>query len=133
MDFSLKTDENDALQKIDFTQKIKDKPVSFINLSAMCNDAQDHKILANLALEINKIVGGFIDLNGAIIPDLHRDKAGNFIQQTKADYQNFVNAIAGQIHEINYFIDENKSSYYHICDANWLYNWTLNPNFRLIK
>jgi hypothetical protein len=133
MDFSLKTDEFDELQKVDFDLKIKDKPVAYINISAMCNGHEDHRLLANFALEINKIIGGFIDLNGSIIPDLQKDKAGNYIHQTHNDYQNFVNSIAGNIHEINYRIDDNRTSYYHICDAVWLYNWTLSPNFRMIK
>jgi hypothetical protein len=133
MDFSLKTDENDELQKHDFETKIKDKPEGFINISAMCNDALDHQLLANFALEINKIVGGFIDLNGAVIPNLERDKNGNFIHQTHQDYQNFVNEIKGQIHEIHYMIDDERSSYYHIVDNVWLHNWTLHKDFRLIK
>jgi Family of unknown function (DUF6368) len=114
MDFSLKTDENDELQKHDFETKIKDKPEGFINISAMCNDALDHQLLANFALEINKIVGGFIDLNGAIIHDA-------------------VNSIKGQIHEIHYKIDDEQSYYYHIVDVVWLHNWTLHKDFRLIK
>jgi Family of unknown function (DUF6368) len=133
MDFSSKTDDHDELQKKDFTLKIKDKPAVFINISAMCNGSEDHRLLANFALEINKITGGFIDLNGAIIPDLEKDKAGNYIHQTHQDYQNFVNAIQGTIHEIHYHIDDNRTSYYHICDAVWLFNWTLSPNFKLIK
>ncbi len=133
MDFSTKKEELDALQQQDFCTKIKDNPEAFINISAMCNDAQDHHLLANFALEINKIVGGLIDLNGAIIPNLQKDKNGNYIHQTHADYQNFVNEIIGQIHEINYYIDDDKKSYSHICDAVWLHNWTLHEEFRLIK
>jgi hypothetical protein len=133
MGFSTKTDEHDELQKADFKLKIKDKPIAYINISAMCNGSDDHRLLANFALEINKIVGGFIDLNGSILPDLQKDKAGNYIHQTHTDYQNFVNAIPGTIHEIHYTIDCDRTSYYHICDAIWLHNWTLSPNFRLIK
>jgi Family of unknown function (DUF6368) len=133
MDFSNKTDANDELQQHDFDTKIKDNPQGFINISAMCKDIMDHQLLANFALEINKIVGGFIDLNGAIIPDLQKDKNGDFIHQTQEDYRNFVNAVKGQIHEIKYSIDENRNYYYHIVDAVWLYNWTLHKDFKLIK
>jgi hypothetical protein len=133
MDFSNKTDANDELQQHDFDTKIKDNPQGFIYISAMCKDIMDHQLLANFALEINKIVGGFIDLNGAIIPDLQKDKNGDFIHQTQEDYRNFVNAVKGQIHEIKYSIDENRNYYYHIVDAVWLYNWTLHKDFKLIK
>lgn len=133
MDFSTKLEELDELQKIDFDIKVKDKPEGFINISAMCNDAIDHQLLANFALEINKIIGGFIDLNGAIIPYLQKDAKGDYIHQTHQDYLNFVNSIPGKIIEINYFIDDIRKSYSHICDATWLYNWTLHKEFKLIK
>jgi hypothetical protein len=114
MDFSNKTDANDELQQHDFDTKIKDKPEGFINISVMCKDLIDHQLLANFALEINKIVGGFIDLNGAILHDN-------------------LTSIKGQIHEIKYKIDDEKSYFYHIVDSVWLYNWTLHKDFKLIK
>lgn len=133
MDFSAKPEILDELQQHDFDSKIKDKPQGFVNISAMCNDAIDHQLLANFTLEINKIVGGFIDLNSAITPNLEKDKNGEYIHQTQADYRNFVNSIKGQIHEINYFIDDNRRYYSHVCDAVWLHNWSLHKDFRLIK
>lgn len=133
MDFSVNTYEYDALQLPDIIGKLKDKPKMFINISAMCNDKVDHQLLANFALEINKIVGGFINLNGAIIPNLEKDKNGTYIMQTQEDYRKFVQGIPGDIHEINYFIDDNRKSYSHICDAIWLHNWTLHEEFKMIK
>lgn len=133
IDFSTKKEKLDELQKFDFESKIKDNPACFISISAMCNGALDHQLLANFVLELNKIVGGFIDLNGAIIPNLTKDKNGNYIHQTHDDYRNFVHSINGQIHEINYYIDDNRKSYSHVCDAIWLHNWLLHKNFRLIK
>lgn len=133
MNFFIKPEELDDLQQKDFDSKIKDKPQGFVNISAMCNDLQDHQLLANFALEINKIVGGFIDLNGAIVPNLSKDANGSYIHQTHEDYRRFLNAINGQIFEINYWIDENRKSYSHICDNVWLHNWTLHKDFRLIK
>jgi Family of unknown function (DUF6368) len=117
MNYFSKINELDELEKHDLKTKLKDKPEQYILISAMCNDLLDHQLLANLALEINKIVGGFISLNGAIIPDLKKDINDNFIHQTHEDYRIFVNAIKGTIHEINYLIDENRKSYSHIVDA----------------
>ena len=133
MEFSTKKEALDALQQQDFDAKIKDKPEGFIHISAMCKDTIDHQLLANFALEINKIVGGLIDLNGAIIPSLQKDKNGNFIHQTHEDYVKFVRSIAGQIHEIRYEINEDRQFYSHICDATWLHNWRLHSEFKLIK
>jgi hypothetical protein len=133
MNFSNKNEDYDDLQIKDIKTKLKDNPQQYILISAMCNGANDHILLANFALEINKIVGGFIDLNGAIIPDLEKDKNGNYIHQTHEDYRIYVNDVQGEIHEINYLIDETTQSYSHIVDATWLYNWILHKDFRLIK
>jgi hypothetical protein len=133
INFLNEKEELDELQVRDIKTKLKDKPEGFILISAMCNSTQDHSLLANFALELHKIVGGFIDLNGAIIPDLEKDKNGNYIHQTHEEYRRYVNAINGQIHEINYIISEERSSYSHIVDTTWLYNWTLHKDFRLIK
>jgi hypothetical protein len=133
MNFSDKNEYSDEIQQQDIKTKLKDNPQQYILISAMCNAAQDHQLLVNFALEINKIVGGFIDLNGAIIPDLEKDKNGNYIHQTHEDYRRFVNDVQGEIQEINYMIDEKTQSYSHIVDATWLYNWILHKDFRLIK
>jgi hypothetical protein len=130
---TLKEHEEDELRIGDLKEKLNDQPEAYILVSAMCNEAIDHLLLANFALEINKIVGGYIDLNGAIIPDLAKDKNGNYIHQTQEDYRKFVNKLKGEIHEVGYTMDENRSSYSHICDAQWLQDWSTQPEFRLIK
>jgi Family of unknown function (DUF6368) len=99
----------------------------------MCNQKEDHYLLANFALEINKIVGGFINLLGAIIAPLLKDEKGNYIHHTKRDEENYVNAIKGTIHEIGYAIDENRNYYYHIVNREWLINWMEHDDFRMIK
>jgi Family of unknown function (DUF6368) len=133
-DISTKKEVLDELQKADFKAKIKDNPVAFLSISAMCKSKDDHHLLAAFMLELQKILGGYIDLNGSIVPPLLRDKNGDFIQQSHQDYVNYVQQVKGEIHEIHYEIETGgRTSYYHICDAVWLHNWLLHEDFHLIK
>jgi Family of unknown function (DUF6368) len=134
LDISTKKEELDALQKADFDTKIKDNPVAFLSISAMCKSSDDHYLLAAFMLELQKILGGYIDLNGSIVPPLLRDKNGNFIHHTHADEVNYVQSIKGEIHEIHYEIETGgRTSYSHICNADWLKNWIQHVDFHLIK
>ncbi len=125
--------ESDDLELQDIAEKLNDKPAAFIGIAAMCKDKIDHYLLAALALEINKIVGGLIDLNGKIVPYSKQDETGKFIEATPSEFRNYVNGINGKVYEIHYEIDYERTSFYHICDAEWLKNWTQHPDFRLIK
>jgi hypothetical protein len=111
MDIKEEDNETDDLELEDIASKIKDKPAVFITLSAMCNGKNDHHLLAAFALELVKILRGWIDLCGAINTQ----------------------PIKGEIHEIRYRIDEIRIGYSHICDAKWLENWLQHDNFHLIK
>jgi Family of unknown function (DUF6368) len=134
LNISTEDSETDDLESQDIAEKLDDNPVAFIGIAAMCNDKIDHYLLAELALEINKIVGGFIDLNGKIVPpSSERDKNGRFIDSTPEEIQAFVSQINGKIHEIHYEMDYEQTNYYHICDAEWLRNWTQHSEFNLIK
>jgi hypothetical protein len=134
LDITTKKEELDALQKADFKAKIKDNPVAFLSISAMCKSNDDHYLLAAFMLELQKILGGYIDFNGSIVPPLLRDKNGNFIHQTHQDCVNYVQQIRGEIHEIHYEIETGgRTSYYHICNAEWLQNWLQHVDFHLIK
>jgi hypothetical protein len=134
LDISTKKEELDDLQKADFEAKIKDNPVAFLGVSAMCNGKEDHRLLAAFMLELHKILRGYIHLNGSILPPLLRDKNGNFIHHIHADEVNYVKSIKGEIHEIHYEIETGgRTSYSHICDAEWLQNWLQHDDFHLIK
>jgi Family of unknown function (DUF6368) len=120
-------------EKENIKLKLKDNPTQFISIYAMCNQKEDHFLLAALALEINKIVGGYINLKGAIIAPLLKDGKGNFIQHTKRDEEDYVNAVKGTIHEIGYKISDTRNYYYHIVDRTWFINWMEHEDFGMIK
>lgn len=134
LDISTKKQVLDDLEKADFDAKIKDNPAAFIGVSAMCNGKDDHRLLAAFMLELHKILRGYINLHGSILPPLLRDKNGNFIHHIHADNVNYVKAIKGEIHEIHYEIETGgRTSYYNICDAEWLENWLQHVDFHMIK
>jgi Family of unknown function (DUF6368) len=131
-------DEEDDLRKADIAEKLKDKPAAFFNVAAMCNGKDDHRLLAAFVLELHKIGRGYICLNGVIsVPYLTdkngyilKNERGDFLHQNKAD---FFNSIRGELHEIRYNIDETRTYYSHVCDAEWLDNWLQHVDFHLIK
>jgi hypothetical protein len=134
LDISTKKEALDDLQKVDFDAKIKDNPAAFLSVSAMCKSPNDHHLLACFILEIQKIFGGFIDFNGKISPPLVQNKNGKFVESTYEEALNYVKRIKGKIEEINYEIETGgRTSYYHICDAEWLVNWLQHVDFHLIK
>jgi Family of unknown function (DUF6368) len=134
LDISTKKEALDDLQKVDFDAKIKDNPVAFLSVSAMCKSPNDHHLLACFILEIQKIFGGFIDFHGKISPPLVQDENGKFVESTYEEALNYVKRIKGKIEEIYYEIETGgRTSYYHICDAEWLTNWLQNVDFHLIK
>ena len=134
LDISTKKEELDDLQKVDFDTKIKDNPAAFLDLAAMCKSKDDHHLLAAFMLEFHKIMGGFINIHGIILPPLLRNAKGEFIHHTHEDQVHYVKAIKGEIHEIRYEIETGgRTSYYHICNAEWLQNWLQHEDFHLIK
>lgn len=90
----------------DLEIKLMDKPEAFISISAMCNQKEDHHLLAALVLELQKIMGGWINLNGAIVPPLLKNEKGEYIPLSKREEELYVQSIPGSIHEIEYKVDE---------------------------
>jgi hypothetical protein len=126
----------DQTQQQDYLQKLQLENSTAIHLSAMCNQPIDHFLLAKLAIEIQKITGGFIDINGRICPKGFPkiDKYLQLIYPSDEIIRNYVSGIKGVVHEIYHEIDDyGTTSYSHVVDVEWLKNWIKHPDFRLIK
>jgi hypothetical protein len=134
LSISTKKEALDDLERTDFESKINDKPMAFLSISAMCNSKDDHYLLAAFVIELQKILGGYIDLNGIILKPLVRDKNGNFIHHIQTDQTDYVKSINGEIYEIRYEVETGgRTSYHHVCNAEWMQNWMQQDDFHLIK
>jgi hypothetical protein len=140
MDIRDTDNETDDIQQADMTAKLRDNPVAFISISAMCNQTNDHYLLAAFILELHKILrGGYIELNGVIKPPILRDKWGKILKDENGEFMypnipHYLSTIKGDIHDIRYRLDDYGSTYYaYVCNAEWLHNWLQHPDFHLIK
>jgi Family of unknown function (DUF6368) len=126
----------DQIQQQDIFNKLQLENPTEINLSAMCNQPIDHLLLATLAIEIQKITGGFIDINGRICPQGYPKLSKHLALIYPSDevIRNYVQEIKGGIYEIYHEIDDySATSYSHVVDVKWLENWIQHPDFHLIK
>ena len=64
--FILFSEPRDADELSAITAVVGWTPLQEIGLAAMCNDAKDHRILAEMALWLSDRLSGVVDLNGEI-------------------------------------------------------------------
>jgi Family of unknown function (DUF6368) len=58
----------------------------------------------------------------------------DFIRNIHADEVNYVKSIKCEDYEIHYEIETvGRTSFYHICNAEWLQHWLQHDDFHLIK
>lgn len=89
------------------------EPGDMISLCAMCNDQVDHKILADLCINILTILEGVIDFGGPLDID--------------------DNNIAGILYKLSYRTVYGTISWSHIGDISFLKHWKDCQNFKMIK
>ena len=117
LEFSSITTEYDghAAEELKSIQdKFRFNPDFDITLYAMCNQMEDHIILAQLTLKIAEAVNGIIDFGGLL-----------FEQKGKLTI--------GTVYEVDYQTTEGEYSQYHVGDIEFLRNWILDKDFHMIK
>ena len=107
-------DEHSADELISIQEKFKFSPNHQIALFAMCNQREDHMILAQLTVKIAEAVNGIIDFGGLL-----------FNQKGELTI--------GKVYEINYQTANGKNLQYHVGDIEFLRNWIFDKDFHMIK
>ena len=111
-DNKLKEIDEDEIVEIEM---LTDKVIkSQINISAGCNQEEDHFTLAKLAYEITNLTNGLVNYYG----DLNIFRKG------------INEELNGKVYSIEY---NNGMAAYLISDTVFLSNWIKHPNFRMIK
>lgn len=124
----------DESEKIQIINKLGIIPTAEIGLCAMCNDSEDHKILALIALECLQMFGGYINLCGLVYPPIFQNSnSSKYTEPTIEEIRTSVNQINGRIIEIAYNGDNGKVFYKHIVDHEFFSNWIQSPHFYLVK
>ena len=84
-----------------------------IILIAMCNQSEDHAILADLCIKVSEQIGGLIDFGGIL--------------------QLSDRAVSGCLHRIEFESSHGGTGYCHIGDIEFLKGWISQPEFRMVK
>ena len=104
-----------------------------LELAAMCNDKIDHQLLAELCIVFAKMFDGLINLNGAITPPQNevKNKLKNYPYVSAEEAIAYSNTISGINHIVRYGTDN--EWFVQIIDVEYLQNWLLHKDFRMIK
>jgi hypothetical protein len=99
--------------EISLLETFKYKPKEHVDISAGSNALKEHKILAQLLIELaTKFKAGIINLGGEI---------------------NDLTDLPGKVVEIPFSIEDENSYSIQIVDVEFLKNWLKHPNFRMVK
>ncbi len=105
---------NYTQQEIDLIEvHLAFNPKYALEIYAMCNQFIDHRILGELTLYLAEYFQGAIDFGGCIL-----SKTTDF---------------KGRIYEIPYETSEGNSSFYNVCDIEFMKEWLKHESFRMIK
>lgn len=117
-------------------------PVQFIQVDALFNGSDVHRVLAELSLFLSKSFNGFVDFHGAILPMLPAvpSRVRGAIASSSLNWSDVAryfehekNKYPGQLHAIEYQVTAQRSWAYQIGDPEFLQSWLNHPNFHMIK
>jgi hypothetical protein len=104
-------------------------PTAVVTIAAMCNNAEDHRLLARLCLTLCEETGGIVDFGGTLPfgPDLDGDVAV---------YPSMVAnpaGLEGTLFSTSYETGAGSFATTNYGDARLLRAWLARPNFHMIK
>ena len=109
-----------------------------IVLAAAVNGADDHRLLAELAVLIARRYKGLIDLGGRLpvpapvgMPPPAASDAAD--EHRTGGARETIMALPGRWHEIPYRTAGGEVATYHVVDADFLAAWINHPLFRMVK
>ena len=99
--------------EFDYSATLGWRPKDQILLIAMCNQSEDHAILADLCIKVSELIGGLIDFGGTL--------------------QLLNRVVSGRLHRIGFESSQGGVGYRHIGDIEFLKDWRSQPEFRMVK
>jgi hypothetical protein len=101
----------DTIVTIELASALGYESISSVGLAAMCSGAEDHRILAEMALWLAERLSGYVDMNGKLP---------------------FPSNLPGKIFALPYDTI-NRQAQYQVIDAIALRFWLSCPDFRMVK
>lgn len=112
-------------------------PDSAVTVSAMCNQPEDHRILADIALCLARRLSGIIDMGGLIVPRHVFLSTPDFWNApwsaVQSRVQAFTESMPGTAVALAYWTVSGREWAWHTVDAVFLQAWLCHPEFRMIK
>ena len=122
--FEKKSDIDDDLDNQTLIKNLGYSNTCAIDVSAMCSDAIDQRLLAELTLQFAEMFNGLIYLNGLLTPP----NSSNY-----EDALIFAKSIKGETYFATYTLENGKKWANQIVNPTYLKNWLAHENFRMIK
>lgn len=112
-------------------------PDMTVTLSAMCNQPEDHHILADIALALVRHLDGVIDMAGLIVPRHVFLSTPDFWNTpwsaVQSSVQVFTASMPGTAAALAYRTSSGREWAWHTVDATFLQAWLCHPKFHMIK
>jgi hypothetical protein len=128
-------------------------PAQRLNLTAFCNSAIDHQLLAHLALHLTERYEGLVDMNGALRPPVRlpshlrgeASRAEVMAWRTSAEGQEavhhppleevaaYIQQLPGQVYTFTYDLWDGRPWVWHVLDLTAFRAWMQHPNFYMMK
>jgi Family of unknown function (DUF6368) len=123
--------EGDAARQADaeLLPELGHTPWLGVELSAMCNSAEDHQLLGELCLAFARQFDGIVDFGGTILPEPSLDGEAAL---PAVSVPLFFDG-RGTLYAASYKIDEGRYGTCHYGDAALMQAWLRQPQFRMVK
>jgi len=139
-DYIDEADDQNVAQAIAATFRFL--PKSYISIAAGRNQAEDHRVLGEVALYFARAYGGVIDFGGALIPSstLSEEQRSDILQlygsnwsDIAAPLEQFFARLPGRLIAVPYETADARTWVSHVGDTEFMAAWLSHPDFHMIK
>lgn len=116
------------------------EPQQALQLDAMSNSQEDHRIMGVLLLHLAETLHGVVNFNGALLPSLPKEMYEGFWLWQEANWSDvatyfdeMVSGIPGKVVSVEYETIGDRTWAYHVGDNEFMKAWLQHPYFHMIK
>ena len=115
--------------EIDLAQLLGWTPEDRVGIAAMCNDAEDHRLLARLSLNLAEEAGGIVDFDGALSIGPRIDGASPAAPIRISNPE----GLDGVLFATSYKTVRGSFATAHCGDVAFVRAWLADPRFHMVK
>lgn len=116
-------------REIDLSQLLGWTPVDRVSFAAMCNDAEDHRLLARLSLDLAEEAGGIVAFGGALSIGPHLEGASPATPMRISNPE----GLDGVLFATSYETVWGSFATVHFGDVAFVRAWLADPRFHMVK